>query len=33
MVQSQYPGAKVNADEKGLTLHLSPPPVIKRLEA
>jgi hypothetical protein len=26
MVQSQYPKAKVHADNKGLMLYLSPPP-------
>ena len=31
IVQSQYPGAKLQADEKGLTLHLSPPPISKLL--
>ena len=29
IVQSQYPGAKLKADEKGLTLHLSQPPIAK----
>jgi hypothetical protein len=29
IVQGQYPRAKLNADEKGLTLHLSPPPIAK----
>jgi hypothetical protein len=29
IVQSQYPHAKVHADEKGLTMRLSPPPISK----
>jgi hypothetical protein len=33
IVQSQYPGAKVQPNEKGLTLHLSPPPIRKLLPA
>jgi hypothetical protein len=33
VVQSQYPGAKLGADEKGLTLHLSSPPIAKNLIA
>lgn len=33
IVQSQYPGAKVQANEKGLTLRLSPPPIRKMLPA
>ena len=32
-VSTQYPRAKVHADEKGLTLHLSPPPIAKLLPA
>lgn len=33
IVSTQYPGAKVQADEKGLTLHLSRPPIAKLLPA
>lgn len=33
IVQTQYPGAKLSANEKGLTLHLSPPPIAKLLPA
>ena len=32
-VSTQYPRSKVHADEKGLTLHLSPPPIAKLLPA
>jgi hypothetical protein len=31
LVQTQYPAAKLSANEKGLILHLSPPPIAKLL--
>lgn len=32
-VLTQYPGAKIETDERGLTLHHSPPPVLSRKSA